>query len=66
MPNYFANGGDRKIDNTPEMDVCDELEVEMLWGIGGDDKANSSSSVVKRAIDACAVEHQAFKNLEND
>ena len=47
-PDYFANGGDRKKHNTPEQSVCDELGVKMLWGIGGDDKANSSSELVER------------------
>ena len=66
-PDYFANGGDRKSYNTPEMDVCDEYNVEMLWGIGGDDKANSSSNVVKRAIEAVTNRPTtAFRNLEND
>ena len=32
---YFANGGDRTSDNVPEMKVCDELGVEMIWGLGG-------------------------------
>ena len=47
-PDYFANGGDRKKHNTPEQSVCEELNVKMLWGIGGDDKANSSSELVER------------------
>ena len=47
-PDIFANGGDRKKDNTPEQAVCEELGVEMLWGIGGEDKANSSSDLVER------------------
>ena len=47
-PDYFANGGDRKKHNTPEQSVCDELGVKMLWGIGGNDKANSSSELVER------------------
>ena len=47
-PDYFANGGDRKKHNTPEQAVCEELGIEMLWGIGGDDKANSSSDLVER------------------
>ena len=47
-PDYFANGGDRKKHNTPEQSVCDELGVKMLWGIGGDDKANSSSELIER------------------
>jgi glycerol-3-phosphate cytidylyltransferase-like family protein len=47
-PDYFANGGDRKKHNTPEQAVCEELGVEMLWGVGGDNKANSSSDLVER------------------
>ena len=42
---YFANGGDRKVDNVPEVPVCKELEVEMLWGIGGG-KIQSSSWLI--------------------
>ena len=34
-PTYFANGGTRQPSNTPEASTCDELGVEMLWGIGG-------------------------------
>ena len=49
-PDYFANGGDRKKHNTPEQAVCDELGVEMLWGVGGEDKANSSSDLVERVM----------------
>jgi len=49
-PDYFANGGDRKKHNTPEQAVCDDLGVEMLWGVGGEDKANSSSDLVERVV----------------
>ena len=49
-PDYFANGGDRKKHNTPEQYVCDELGIKMLWGIGGDYKANSSSTLVERVM----------------
>jgi cytidyltransferase-like protein len=47
-PDYFANGGDRKKHNTPEQAVCEELGVKMLWGVGGDSKANSSSELIER------------------
>lgn len=47
-PTYFANGGDRGRNNTPEQSVCEELGVEMLWSVGGDDKRDSSSELVKR------------------
>ena len=49
-PDIFANGGDRKRHNTPEQAVCEELGVEMLWGVGGERKANSSSSLVERVM----------------
>ena len=45
-PSAFANGGDRKKNNTPEMDLCDDLGIQMLWGIGGKDKPQSSSWLV--------------------
>ena len=47
-PGYFANGGDRKQNNTPEMDVCEELGIKMLWEVGGG-KIQSSSDLVKNS-----------------
>tara|TARA_Y100000385_G_scaffold164187_1_gene170175 strand:- start:86 stop:841 length:756 start_codon:yes stop_codon:yes gene_type:complete len=40
----FANGGDRTSDNIPEM-LYDE--VEFAFGVGGEDKKNSSSWILK-------------------
>ena len=34
-PTYFANGGNRNEENTPESIVCKELGIKMLWNIGG-------------------------------
>ena len=50
-PTYFANGGDRGKSNTPEQDVCEKLGVELLWGIGGDEKVESSSDLIERTRD---------------
>ena len=47
-PDFFANGGDRKQDNTPEKIVCESLGIEMLWNFGGV-KIQSSSDLVKHA-----------------
>ena len=47
-PDFFANGGDRKQDNTPEMIVCQELGIELLWNIGGG-KIQSSSDLVAKS-----------------
>jgi cytidyltransferase-like protein len=42
----FANGGDRTINNIPEMDFVDE-NIEFVFGVGGDDKMNSSSWILE-------------------
>ena len=47
---YFANGGDRTTDNVPEMKVCKELDVTMLWGVGGG-KIQSSSWLINGGKD---------------
>tara|TARA_R110002167_G_scaffold362462_2_gene581637 strand:+ start:86 stop:514 length:429 start_codon:yes stop_codon:yes gene_type:complete len=47
-PDAFANGGDRKDDNTPEMDLCDFLDIKMMWAIGGNAKPQSSSWLVNK------------------
>ena len=49
-PHIFANGGDRGNKNTPEMEVCKALGIQMIWGIGGTDKPQSSSWLVDKAI----------------
>ena len=46
-PTYFANGGDRTDKNTPEIEVCREFGITMIWGIGGG-KVQSSSELVRR------------------
>ena len=50
-PTYFANGGDRGKDNTPEVMLCRELGVKLLWGIGGEEKIQSSSDLIERTRD---------------
>ena len=47
-PAFFANGGDRKPGNTPEMTLCDKLGIGLLWNIGGG-KADSSSEIARKA-----------------
>jgi bifunctional ADP-heptose synthase (sugar kinase/adenylyltransferase) len=43
----FANGGDRTSENIPEMSIDDE-DVEFVFGVGGTDKINSSSWILKK------------------
>lgn len=47
-PDCFANGGDRRKTNTPEMDLCEELDIALMWNVGGG-KIQSSSDLVNKA-----------------
>ena len=43
----FANGGDRGENNTPEVEKYgSDHRVQFVWGVGGDDKLNSSSWIL--------------------
>lgn len=50
-PDVFANGGDRKDDNTPEVAVCAEIGCETAWNVGRGGKVQSSSWLVQGAAD---------------
>jgi cytidyltransferase-like protein len=41
----FANGGDRTVNNIPEMDIVDD-NIEFVFGVGGVNKTNSSSWIL--------------------
>ena len=44
----FANGGDRNNNTTPEKEYCDNNDIKTLFGIGGNNKSNSSSWILKK------------------
>lgn len=48
-PDIFANGGDRGKTNTPEMDVCKELGIQMAFNVGRGGKIQSSSWMIRDA-----------------
>ena len=41
----FANGGDRIPDFVPEAATCEEHGIELVFGVGGNEKADSSSRI---------------------
>lgn len=45
-PHIFANGGDRKKENIPEVATCEEIGCKMIFNVGGK-KIQSSSWLVK-------------------
>ncbi len=47
-PDYFANGGDRTAETTPEIKTCLDHGIKPLFGIGGE-KIASSSEILKAA-----------------
>lgn len=47
-PDIFANGGDRKLNNIPEVDVCNKIGCKMVFNIGNGGKIQSSSWLVKK------------------
>ena len=47
-PNVFANGGDKKSDNIPEYELCEDMNIKMIFSCGGE-KVQSSSDLVKDA-----------------
>ncbi len=55
----FANGGDRDSSKViPETDACNELNIEMIWGLG--DKVDSSSRINR------ATGHEEQMNKESE
>jgi len=60
VPDFFANGGDRYDNNTPEMELCNELNIEMLWNVGGDKIQSSSELVTKAKYGKVIINGQEF------
>lgn len=48
-PHIFANGGDRKLDNIPEVALCKKFNIKMVFNVGKGGKIQSSSWLVKKA-----------------
>tara|TARA_B110000211_G_scaffold50981_1_gene56050 strand:- start:132 stop:554 length:423 start_codon:yes stop_codon:yes gene_type:complete len=49
-PDIFVNGGDRKEGNVPEYTLCEDMGIEMKFGVGGDDKPQSSSWLIEKVM----------------
>ena len=49
-PDIFANGGDRKEGNIPEYTLCEDMGIKMKFGVGGDDKPQSSSWLIEKVM----------------
>ncbi len=47
-PDIFANGGDRKLENIPEVATCEAIGCEMIFNVGRGGKVQSSSELAKK------------------
>lgn len=50
-PDMFGNGGDRGMKNTPELEICEELGVEPVFGLGGGKYSSSSQINAKGRVE---------------
>ena len=57
-PDIFANGGDRKLGNIPEVAVCKEIGCKMKFNVGEGGKVQSSSWLIAKAA-------EKLKNAQN-
>jgi cytidyltransferase-like protein len=51
QPDIYVNGGDRVYSNVPEVPVCEELGIKMVWNIGHGGKVASSSWLLKEYME---------------
>ncbi len=49
-PDVFAKGGDRTLENIPEKVVCEELNIKMIFDVGGGKIQSSSELARKRHV----------------
>ena len=66
-PDMFGNGGDRNAENTPEVNLCKELNINMVWNLGGN-KIQSSRGLINTLFASKPVKSEMadFKRLLDD
>ena len=67
-PHIFANGGDRKPDGdpVPEVDLCKELGIYLVYNIGTGGKVQSSSWLIKKAAEKASNTKTSENKLHTD
>jgi bifunctional ADP-heptose synthase (sugar kinase/adenylyltransferase) len=62
---YFAKGGDRSIEeNVPEVKICQDNNIDIVLGVGGTDKKESSSRIANRLISLGMVGEVKHFNID--
>ena len=62
----FAKGGDRRPDGDPipEVEVCKQLGIDIVYGVGGTDKPNSSSWIIDNVVKQ--LKHKTTKQITKE
>jgi len=55
-PDYFGNGADRTVENTPEVTLCKELGIGTLWFLGSEVTPRTREVRVQAIESACTRE----------
>ena len=65
-PSIFANGGDRLRTSTPEESLCERLDIETAYNVGGGKEQSSSWMVgnARKSIDGLLKEYRPWGNYE--
>lgn len=61
-PHIFANGGDRKESNVEENIICKKIYCHQIFGVGGFNKENSSSLIIKNFLKRYLQGENVFGN----
>jgi len=51
-PDFFGNGGNRSVENTPEVELCKELNIGTVWFLGNkisDEATQTITDAIKKA-----------------
>ena len=48
-PDFFGNGGERNVTNTPEVEICKQHHIGMLWFLGREHR-DDHNEILKQAI----------------
>ena len=61
-PDFFGNGGKRNVENTPEVQVCRDLRIGMLWVLGQSEQAEHEEMLRTAIIEAARLPQQGEEN----
>ena len=64
-PDIFANGGDRKHDNIPEVPLCDKIGCKMVFNVGDGGKVQSRSWLLADYIARAAKKDASQKKKKS-